>query len=676
MHDSSLLQDLAVIMLVAGAVTILFRKLRQPVVLGYILAGLIIGPHTPPYALITDLHVIETLAELGVILLMFSLGLHFSVSKLATVGATASIAALMEIGLMLGAGYGLGLAFGWSRMDSLFLGAILSISSTTIIIKALEDLRLTTQRFAEITFGILIVEDIAAILILALLSGIAVTGTLSMTDAALTSGRLAMFLACVLVVGLIAAPRLLAYLVRVRSNEMTLVVLLAICFGVSLLALKLGYSVALGAFLAGAVLAESRHSPRAAELIEPVRDMFSAVFFVAVGMLINPALLWQYLIPIAVISVVVIFGKIVACAVGAFLGGAEPRTALRTGMSLAQIGEFSFIIATLGETLNVTSDFLYPIAVAVSAITTLTTPYLIRGSDVVADRLSGWSPPALRAAAKVYSEARPLGHLNDTGNAIVRKAVRQSLLQIAVNLLLVAGLFIGAGALEPRAEAWLPGLPPWTGGARTLLWFAAVLATLPMHVAVFRKLQAISMIMAEMSIDPGLNPELKQARRSMLTSVILVFSISTYGVSVLIISSALLPPWPVLLVLLTLLWWIAWRIWGHLIRVYARAQTALRDTLAEEQPDHGHAPEPVQELLRGVALRTVEIAASTMAAGRLIRELNLRAITGASIIGIERGGEAIINPDPNEEILVGDQVVVLGNPDQLTAAEQALLRPA
>ena len=184
------------------------------------------------------------------------------------------------------------------------------------------------------------------------------------------------------------------------------------------------------------------------------------------------------------------------------------------------------------------------------------------------------------------------------------------------------------------------------------------------------------MIMAEMSIDPGLNPELKQARRSMLTSVILVFSISTYGVSVLIISSALLPPWPVLLVLLTLLWWIAWRIWGHLIRVYARAQTALRDTLAEEQPDHGHAPEPVQELLRGVALRTVEIAASTMAAGRLIRELNLRAITGASIIGIERGGEAIINPDPNEEILVGDQVVVLGNPDQLTAAEQALLRPA
>jgi CPA2 family monovalent cation:H+ antiporter-2 len=663
-------------MLVAGAVTILFRKLRQPVVLGYILAGLIIGPHTPPYALITDLHVIETLAELGVILLMFSLGLHFSVSKLATVGATASIAALMEIGLMLGAGYGLGLAFGWSRMDSLFLGAILSISSTTIIIKALEDLRLTTQRFAEITFGILIVEDIAAILILALLSGIAVTGTLSMTDAALTSGRLAMFLACVLVVGLIAAPRLLAYLVRVRSNEMTLVVLLAICFGVSLLALKLGYSVALGAFLAGAVLAESRHSPRAAELIEPVRDMFSAVFFVAVGMLINPALLWQYLIPIAVISVVAIFGKIVACAVGAFLGGAEPRTALRTGMSLAQIGEFSFIIATLGETLNVTSEFLYPIAVAVSAITTLTTPYLIRGSDVVADRLSGWSPPALRAAAKVYSEARPLGHLNDTGNAIVRKAVRQSLLQIAVNLLLVAGLFIGAGALEPRAEAWLPGLPPWTGGARTLLWFAAVLATLPMHVAVLRKLQALSMIMAEMSIDPGLNAELKQARRSMLTSVILVFSISTYGVSVLIISSALLPPWPVLLVLLALLWGIAWRIWGHLIRVYARAQTALRDTLAEELPDHTPAPEPVQELLRGVALCTVEIAENTLAAGRLIREINLRAITGASIIGIERGGEAIINPDPNEEILVGDQVVVLGNPDQLTAAEQALLRPA
>jgi monovalent cation:H+ antiporter-2, CPA2 family len=271
MHSVAFLQDLAIVMIVAAIVTILFHRLRQPVVLGYILAGVIIGPHTPPVLLLNDQKTIETLSELGVVFLMFSLGLEFSFRKLTKVGFTAIIAATLEILLMIWVGYVIGRAFGWKPMDCLFLGAMLSISSTTIIVKALNDLGLTKQRFAELIFGILIVEDILAIILIALLSGIAQTGEFAFGEVLKTTGRLVVFLAVALVLGLLAVPRLLRYVSGFKSNEMLLVTVLGLCFGVSLLAVKLEYSVALGAFIIGAVIAEAREIHRIEALTEPIR---------------------------------------------------------------------------------------------------------------------------------------------------------------------------------------------------------------------------------------------------------------------------------------------------------------------------------------------------------------------------------------------------------------------
>lgn len=250
-HSVAFLQDLAVVMIVAGLVTVIFHRFKQSVVLGYILAGVIIGPHTPPFPLVRDQNTINTLAELGVILLMFSLGLEFSLRKLKKVGAPALIAALLEILLLFWVGYEIGRLFGWTNMDCIFLGAMLSMSSTTVIIKVLGDLGKMKERFAQLIFGILIIEDILGIAMIALLSGIAMTGNLSVGDVGLTLGKLGVFLTVVLVIGLITVPRLISYVARFKSNEMLIITLLALCFGVSLLAVKLGYSVALGALAHG-----------------------------------------------------------------------------------------------------------------------------------------------------------------------------------------------------------------------------------------------------------------------------------------------------------------------------------------------------------------------------------------------------------------------------------------
>lgn len=436
MHAINFIQDLAVIMLVAGVVTILFHRLRQPVVLGYIVAGFIIGPHTPPVSLIHDEDTIKILAELGVIFLMFCLGLEFSLRKLFKVGATAFIAAFLEIALMIWIGYEIGQFFGWKTMDSLFLGAILAISSTTIIVKALNDLKMKNQHFAQLIFGVLIVEDILGIGIIALLSGIAVSGSVSSGEVFSTVGKLSLFMIVALVIGILLVPRLLSYVARFESNEMLLITVLGLCFGFCLLVVKLEYSMVLGAFLIGAIMAESRELLKIERLIEPVRDMFSAIFFVAIGLMIDPKILLEYAWPIAVITVAVVLGKMLSCGLGAFIAGNDGRTSLRVGMGLSQIGEFSFIIAALGMTLQVTSDFLYPVAVAVSAITTLLTPYLIRGADPLSLKLASIMPRRVARVFGMYGEwlrsIQPQGQ-----SAVLAGMIRRILLQVGVNLALV-----------------------------------------------------------------------------------------------------------------------------------------------------------------------------------------------------------------------------------------------
>jgi CPA2 family monovalent cation:H+ antiporter-2 len=673
MHTLTFLQDLAVVMIVAGLVTVIFHRFKQPVVLGYILAGFIIGPHTPPFPLIHDEETISTLSELGVILLMFSLGLEFSLRKLKQVGATAFIAAFLEILLMAWVGYQIGRLFGWSKMDSIFLGAILSISSTTIIVKALGELGKTKERFAQLIFGVLIIEDILAIAMIALLSGIAMTGSLDVGQVGRTIGKLAIFLVAALVVGLLAVPRLLGYVARFKSNEMLLVTVLGLCFGFSLLAVKLGYSVALGAFLIGAVIAEAREIHRIETLIEPVRDMFSAIFFVAIGLLIDPKMLAAYWLPILVITLAVVVGKVLTCSFGAFVGGNDSRTSLRVGMGLAQIGEFSFIIASLGLTLNVTSKFLYPIAVAVSALTTLFTPYLIKSADGMVTWFDRIAPRPLVNSLELYTQwVGQLGSQRHTSMAT--KLTRRWIGQMALNAALMAAVFIAAVFVGQRPPGWLRNSGLGEEGLKAALWLAAVILSLPMFIATSRKLQALGMLIAETKVTTAAAGERTVAIRSVVAQVIPVAGTVMLVLFVLVLSSTLLPTFKVLIVLLAIVALITWLLWRSFIKIYSKAQVALKETLAQPPaPRHDRVTIALPSLLREADLETVTIAAGSHAAGKLIRELALRTLTGASIVGIERKDASLINPGPDEELQSGDQVLLLGSRPQLDAAREFLL---
>ena len=676
MHAANFLQDLAVVMLVAGLVTIIFHRFKQPVVLGYILAGVIIGPYTPPYALIHDEATINTLSELGVILLMFSLGLEFSLRKLTRVGVPALIAALLEILLLFWAGYEIGRFFAWPMLDSIFLGAMLSMSSTTIIIKVLSELGKMKERFAQLIFGILIIEDILGIAMIALLSGIAMTGRLSVGDVGLTLGKLGIFLAVTLVAGLLFVPRLIGYVGRFKSNEMLIITVLGLCFGVSLLATKLGYSVALGAFVIGAVIAEAREIHRVETVLEPVRDMFSAIFFVAIGLLINPKMLIAHWQPVVVITLAVIAGKVLTCSFGAFIGGNDTRTSLRVGMGLAQIGEFSFIIASLGVTLKVTSDFLYPIAVAVSAITTLLTPYLIKSADGAVAWFDRVAPRPVVNSLELYTGW--VGQLGSRGRrGVAAKFAWRWSAQMALNAALVAAVFIGAAFVERRPPAWLQGLGLGEEGVKALLWLAAMILSLPLLVATFRKLQALGLLVAETSVTPAAAGERMAAIRAIVAQVVPIAGTIALGVFILVLSSSLLPSLSVLLVLVLIVALITWLLWRSFIKIYSRGQAALQETFGQPLATRSQAASAtLQSMLREADLETVTIGVGSSAAGKLIHELELRTRTGASIVGIERSGANIINPSADEELQAGDRVLLLGNREQLDAAREVLRQVA
>lgn len=587
MHAISFIQDLAVIMLVAGVVTILFHRLKQPVVLGYIVAGFIIGPHTPPFGLIHDEDTIKTLAELGVIFLMFCLGLEFSLRKLFKVGATAFIAAFLEIILMIWIGYEIGRWFDWNTMDSLFLGAILAISSTTIIVKALNDLKMKNQRFAQLIFGVLIVEDILGIGIIALLSSIAVSGTVSSGEVFSTVGKLSLFMIVALVIGILLVPRLLAYVAKFDSNEMLLITVLGLCFGFCLLVVKLEYSMVLGAFLIGAIMAESRQLIKIERLIEPVRDMFSAIFFVAIGLMIDPQILLQYAWPIAVITVAVVLGKMLSCGLGAFIAGNDGRTSLRVGMGLSQIGEFSFIIAALGMTLQVTSDFLYPVAVAVSAITTLLTPYLIRGADPLSLKIAAVMPKRMSRVFGLYGEwlrsIQPQGE-----GAMLASMIRKIILQVGVNLALVVAIFFAGSFFAARIGGYLEGWisdPSWQ---KALIWGGALLLSLPFLIAAYRKLKALSMLLAEMSVKPEMAGRHTQRVRRVIAEVIPILSLLVIFLLLAALSASILPTNKLLVLIAVVTAAVAAVLWQWFIRVHTRMQVALLETLDnhKDTPEH------------------------------------------------------------------------------------------
>ncbi len=379
-HLPTLISDLALIMICAGIITVLFKRLKQPVVLGYILAGLIVGPHFDLLPSAADKVNIQIWADIGVIFLLFSLGLEFSFKKIVNVGKSAIITASANILFMLLIGYHVGLSLGWSTTESLFLGGMISMSSTTIIIKAFEELQLKGQRFTDLVFGVLVVEDVVGILLLVLLPTISIGKNVDGLDLAISAGKLVFFLVLWFITGVYLVPTFLKKVIHLLNDELLLLVSMALCLGMVWLATTFGFSSALGAFIMGSILAETDEAERIECTIKPVKDLFGAVFFVSVGMLVDPYMFVEYIVPILIITFVVMIGKILLSTFGFLLSGNRLETSILCGFSLAQVGEFAFIIASSGMAIGVLSDYVYPTIVAVSVVTTFTTPLMIRSA--------------------------------------------------------------------------------------------------------------------------------------------------------------------------------------------------------------------------------------------------------------------------------------------------------
>src|SRR5688500_11320174 len=445
-HLPHLITDLGLILAVAGITTLIFRKIRQPVVLGYIIAGFLVGPHVSLLPTVVDSAGIQTWSEIGVIFLLFSLGLEFRFRKLVKVGGSASITAFVEIVLMLGIGFLAGHFLGWSMMDSIFLGAILSMSSTTIIIRAFDEVGVRTKKFATLVFGILIVEDVVAILLLVLLSTLAVSQQFAGTELMMQMLKLAFFLILWFLAGIFFVPTFLKRTRNLMNDETMLIVCVAFCLLMVMLAVEVGFSAALGAFVMGSILAETTQAERIEHLSKSVKDLFAAIFFVCVRMMIAPRVLVEYAVPLLIIILLTIIGKFFTTALGALLSGQSLKHSVQAGLSLAQIGEFSFIIASLGVSLNVTSAFLYPIAVAASTVTTFTTPFLIKSSGSVFRFIENHLPERWLKNLNRYSSSSQQLSAYSEWKQLLRGYTINSLIH---SVLIGALIYLSRGFIQP-----------------------------------------------------------------------------------------------------------------------------------------------------------------------------------------------------------------------------------
>ena len=376
----SLVEDLALILVVAGFVTLLFKKLKQPLVLGYIVAGFLVSPHMPYLMSVVDKSDIQTWADIGVIFLLFALGLDFSVKKILKMGSSPIVAASTIIACMMTLGMIVGYCFGWKKMDCIFLGGMLAMSSTTIIYKAFSDMGLTQRSFAATVMSVLILEDILAIVMMVMLSTLARDASPNGMQILVSVAKIGFFLVLWFVIGLFAIPLILRSVRKFLNSETLLIVSLGLCCLMAVLSTQVGFSAAFGAFVMGSILAETIEADKIIRLVDPVKNLFGAVFFVSVGMLVDPQVLIDYALPILFLVLTILIGQALFGTLGYLLGGQTLKNAMRCGFSMAQIGEFAFIIASLGLSLHVISDYLYPVVVAVSVITTFLTPYMIRAA--------------------------------------------------------------------------------------------------------------------------------------------------------------------------------------------------------------------------------------------------------------------------------------------------------
>jgi CPA2 family monovalent cation:H+ antiporter-2 len=666
---------------VAALTTVLFHRLKQPVVLGYIVAGLIVGPHVP-IPLVADPAIIQTLSELGVILLMFVLGLEFRLRKLIELAPTAGLTALLQCSLMMWLGFVVGRAFGWTVLESLFTGAVIAISSTTIIARAFDEQGIR-GKLRELVVGILIVEDLIAIVLMALLTAVASGAGLGAGSVLASVGRLAAFLVGLVVVGMFVVPPAARAVERLGRRETTLVASVGFCFAVALLAQVMGYSVALGAFIAGSLIAESGLGNRVEHVIESVRDMFAAVFFVSVGMLIDPAVIGRYWPAVLVLTGVVVAGKVGSVSLGAFLTGNGMRTSVQAGMSLAQIGEFSFIIAGLGLSLRATGEFLYPVAVAVSGLTTLLTPWMIRGSDATAQWVDRKLPRPLQTFTALYAtwvhslrSRRP----EETAMRSVRRHLRFMILDAALLAAIIIGTAAATGRFAAVIEARI-GIPEWA--ARVLLVAAGAALAAPFLVGIVRVGRALGFELAALMLPPKPGVDTSVAPRRLLGVTLQLAFVLVVGVPLVAFTQPFVPGafGPVIVVglgslLAVSFWRSAQNLQQHVragaeVIVGALASRSRESVPAEVQPLH-----EVEQLLPGLGdLVAVPLTASSAAVGKTLAQLNLRGRTGATVLAITRTEGAVLAPGAQERLRAGDVLALAGTTEAIAAAKARLSGP-
>lgn len=657
-HLPALITDLALILISAGVITLVFKWLKQPLVLGYIVAGLLAGPYIHIFPTVGDAANIAIWAEIGVIFLLFALGLEFSFKKLMNVGSAAFITAVTEVITMLLAGFFVGQSLGWSVMNSVFLGGMLSMSSTTIIIKAFDDLGLRNQRFTTIVFGTLVVEDLIAILMMVLLSTMAVSQKFVGKELLVSIAKVLFFLILWFLIGIYLIPVFLKRVKKLMNNETLLVIALGLCLGMVVVATQTGFSAALGAFIMGSILAETIEAERIEHLIQPVKDFFGAVFFVSVGMLVNPAVLVRYAWPIGVITLVTIVGKAIFSSFGVLLSGQSLQTSVRSGFSLAQIGEFAFIIAGLGVSLKVLDPYVYPIIVAVSVITTFTTPYFIRMAAPFGEWLYRVLPPKTMEFLNRYSSGRKTVNHDSEWKSLLKVHVGKA---VIYSVLLTAILLLSVRVVYPFVEEKFPDTTVWANIGMCLgtlvlmapfLW--ALISNKHNSPALFMKLWN------DNTYNHGRLVALVLFRTSVavffISAVLIAYFPLRYGV-IAILSLAVLA-----LIL----------IFRENLNQYSKIEKQFLTNLnrREEAAKKRYPLETSfnsQLADKDIHLLSVPVSPYSTVAGKTLAELSFRETYGINVVEIVRGDLKIYIPRGTERLYPQDKVVIVGTEEQLNA---------
>ena len=662
-----LVQDLALILVVAGFVTLLFKKLKQPLVLGYIVAGFLVSPHMSYTMSVVDQGDIQTWADIGVIFLLFSLGLDFSIKKILKMGASPIIAACTIIFCMLALGVIVGHSFGWKEMDCIFLGGMVAMSSTTIIYKAFSDMGLTQQGFASTVMSVLILEDILAIVMMVMLSTVASGNSPDGVQLLGSIMKIGFFLVLWFVVGLFAIPLFLRSVRKILNSETLLIVSLGFCCLMAVISTQVGFSAAFGAFVMGSILAETVEADKIIRLVDPVKNLFGAIFFVSVGMLVKPQVIVEYAIPILLLVITILAGQALFGTLGYLLGGQTLKNAMRCGFSMAQVGEFAFIIATLGKSLGVISEFLYPVVVAVSVITTFLTPYMIRAAEPCYNVLVKHLPKRwVRRLTHIQTNsAGESASTNNLWKVLMKKMIFNTLIYGILSAAVIAIMFSAALPICRNLSIKWTG-SHWIGNA--VCGFLTILFIAPFLRSIVMK-QNHSEAFKELWTDRRINrlPLTATILARVLIALSFIFYICNYLTR---FKNALMIAVAVgLLILMLLSRWLKKRS-ITLERLFIQ-NLQSRDIEAQKQGKK--KPLFANHLIdRDIHIANLELPDDSLWAGKTLYSLKLRNRFGVHISSILRGSKHINIPNGGTILFPGDKLQAIGNDEQLTKLSKAM----